>query len=80
MAYCVIKGSGKVLKALFNRLHFYLLKEDIIQADETVLSVLDEKDNKNNYLWFMRLLNEVKSRFTFMTIKNLDPVSMLKTS
>jgi transposase len=30
---------------------YSLLKEDIIHADETVLNVLDEKDNKNNYMW-----------------------------
>jgi transposase len=51
MASWVIKGSEKYLKPIFDRLHFYLLKEDIIQADETVLNVLDEKDNKNNYMW-----------------------------
>jgi len=51
MASWIIKGSEKYLKPLFDRLHFYLLKEDIIQADETVLNVLDEKDNKNNYMW-----------------------------
>ncbi len=51
MASWIIKGSEKYLMPLFERLHFYLLKEDIIQADETVLNVLDEKDNKNNYMW-----------------------------
>lgn len=51
MASWIIKGSEKYLKPLFDRLHFHLLKEDIIQADETVLNVLDEKDNKNNYMW-----------------------------
>lgn len=51
MASWIIKGSERYLKPIFDRLHFYLLKEDIIQADETVLNVLDEKDNKNNYMW-----------------------------
>lgn len=51
MASWIIKGSEMYLKPLFDRLHFHLLKEDIVQADETVLNVLDEKDNKNNYMW-----------------------------
>ncbi len=51
MASWIIKGSEKYLKPLFDRLHFYILKEDIIHADETVLNVLDEKNNKNNYMW-----------------------------
>lgn len=51
MASWIIKGSEMYLKPLFDRLHFHLLQEDIIQADETVLNVLDEKDNKNNYMW-----------------------------
>lgn len=51
MASWIIKGSERYLKPLFDRLHFYLLQEDIIHADETVLNVLDEKDNKNNYMW-----------------------------
>ncbi len=51
MASWIIKGSEKYLKPLFDRLHFYLLQEDIVHADETVLNVLDEKDNKNNYMW-----------------------------
>lgn len=51
MASWIIKGSEKYLKPIFHRLHTYLLKEDIIHADETVLNVLYEKDNKNNYMW-----------------------------
>lgn len=51
MASWIIKGSEMYLKPLFDRLHFHLLREDIVQADETVLNVLDEKDNKNNYMW-----------------------------
>jgi transposase len=31
--------------------HDYLVHEDIVHADETVLNCLDEKDNKNNYMW-----------------------------
>lgn len=51
MASWVIKGTEKWLIPLFHRMHHYLLKEDIVHADETVLNCLDEKDNKNNYIW-----------------------------
>ncbi|TCO70656.1 IS66 family transposase [Marinisporobacter balticus] len=51
MASWVVKGSEKWLKPLFLRMRDYLIKEDIIHADETVLNCLDEKDNKNNYMW-----------------------------
>jgi len=51
MASWVIKGAEKWLTPLFHRMHHYLLKESIIHADETVLNCLDEKDNKNNYMW-----------------------------
>lgn len=51
MASWVIKGSEKWLTPVFNRLHDYLVEEDIVHADETVLKCLDEKDNKNNYMW-----------------------------
>nr|WP_243423709.1 transposase [Fusibacter tunisiensis] len=36
---------------MFDRLHDDLVREDIVHADETVLNCLDEKDNKNNYMW-----------------------------
>jgi transposase len=51
MASWVIKGTEKWLTPLFNRLHDYLTQEEVIHADETVLNCLDEKDNKNNYMW-----------------------------
>ena len=51
MASWVIKGSSTWLNPLFKRMKIYLLKEDIIHADETTLNVLDEKDNKKNYMW-----------------------------
>ena len=51
MASWVVKGSEQWLKPLFLRMRDYLIKEDIIHADETVLNCLDEKDNKNNYMW-----------------------------
>jgi len=51
MASWVIKGTNAYLSPLFERMHDFLLREDLIHADETVLSVLDEKDNKKNYMW-----------------------------
>ncbi len=51
MASWVIKGSELWLEPLFLRMQTYLIKEDIVHADETVLKCLDEKDNKNNYMW-----------------------------
>lgn len=51
MASWVIKGCEKWLTPLFLRMGDYLIKEDIVHADETVLKCLDEKDNKNNYMW-----------------------------
>jgi len=51
MASWVIKGTNTWLSPLFDRMRFHLLKEDLIHADETVLSVLDEKDNMKNYMW-----------------------------
>ncbi|SHK22789.1 transposase [Geosporobacter subterraneus DSM 17957] len=51
MASWVVKGSEQWLKPLFLRMCDYLIKEDIVHADETVLNCLDEKDNKNNYMW-----------------------------
>ncbi len=51
MANWIIYGAETWLKPLYDRLHEKLLKEPIIHADETVLNVLDEKNNKNNYMW-----------------------------
>lgn len=51
MANWIIKGSNDWLKLLYNRLHEKLLEEPIIHADETPLNVLDEKNNKTNYMW-----------------------------
>ncbi len=51
MANWIISGAETWLKPLYDRLHEKLLKEPIIHADETVLNVLDEKNNKNNYMW-----------------------------
>ena len=51
MASWVIKCSERWLTPLFIRMHNYLVNEDIVHADETVLNCLDEKDNKSNYMW-----------------------------
>jgi transposase len=52
MGLWIIKGAEMWLKPLFERMNYYLLKEDIIHADETTLQVIDEKDNKKNYMWY----------------------------
>lgn len=51
MASWIIEGSNRWLKPLYDIMHQILLKEPIIHADETPLNVLDEKDNKTNYMW-----------------------------
>lgn len=51
MANWIITGAENWLKIMYDRLRLELLKEPIIHADETVLKCLDEKDNKNNYMW-----------------------------
>ncbi|MCT4621261.1 MAG: IS66 family transposase [Marinisporobacter sp.] len=52
MGSWIIKGAEIWLKPLFERMNYYLLQEDIIHADETTLQVIDEKDNKKNYMWY----------------------------
>lgn len=51
MANWIITSSETWLKVLYDRMHTKLLNEPIIHADETILNCLDEKDNKNNYMW-----------------------------
>lgn len=62
MASWVIKGADTWLKPLFLRMRDYMLEETIIHADETVLNVLDEKDNKNNYMWLYATGDRAKHR------------------
>lgn len=51
MASWMITCTDKWLKPIYDRMHEYLLDEAIIQADETEMNVLDEKNNKKNYMW-----------------------------
>lgn len=47
----VLKATNNHLVHIYNRIKEYLLQEPIIQADETTMNCLDEKDNKKNYMW-----------------------------
>ncbi len=62
MAPWIIKGSERYLKPIFDRLHFHLLQEGIIQVDENVLIVINEKDNKNNDMCFYASAERGKSQ------------------
>lgn len=51
MATWIIEGANRWLKHIYNVMHEELIKESVIHADETPLNVLDEKNNKKNYMW-----------------------------
>jgi transposase len=51
MANWIVKSSEDWLKRLYDRMHMHLINEPIIHADETEMNVLDEKNNKKNYMW-----------------------------
>jgi len=51
MATWIIEGTNRWLKSIYNVMHEELIKEPVIHADETPLNVLDEKNNKTNYMW-----------------------------
>lgn len=54
LANWMIRGSNDWLSIIYDRMHEYLVKEDIIHADETKLQVLHEKDRKattKSYMW-----------------------------
>ena len=42
------------LKAVYDRMYEKLLSYDIIQADETSLSVLRDKTREKSYMWMFR--------------------------
>ena len=57
MANWMIKGADQWLWPLYDRMHSYLLKLDIVQADETTLQVLREPGRpatSTSYLWLYR--------------------------
>jgi len=54
LANWVIHGANNWLKHLYDRMHIYLLKEDVLHADETTIQVLSEKGKaarSKSYMW-----------------------------
>ena len=54
LANWVIHGSNTWLKHLYDRMHYHLLNETILHADESVFQVLDEEGKKptsKSYMW-----------------------------
>lgn len=54
LANWMIHGSEDWLSSIYNRMHEYLLKQDILHADETTLQVLNEEGRKaesKSYMW-----------------------------
>ncbi|WP_154442839.1 IS66 family transposase [Tissierella pigra] len=50
----IIHGANNWLKYLYDRMHYYLLNETVIFADETTMQVLDEEGKKptsKSYMW-----------------------------
>jgi transposase len=57
LANWMIHGSNDWLNILYSRMHEYLIKQDIIHADETTLQVLNEPGRAattNSYMWLFR--------------------------
>ena len=57
LANWMIHGSNDWLQILYNRMHEYLIKQDILHADETVLQVLNEPGRAattSSYMWLFR--------------------------
>lgn len=54
MGSWIIRSAAAWFKPIVDRLHAYLLQEDVIQADETTVQVLKEAGRKNtskSYMW-----------------------------
>lgn len=54
LANWILYGANTYLKLLYDRMHFYLLKESVLHADETTMQVLDEKGKSptsKSYMW-----------------------------
>ena len=54
LANWVIHGANTWLKHLYDRMHEFLLKEEVLHADESVFQVLDEvgkKPTSKSYMW-----------------------------
>lgn len=57
MANWMIQGANRWLAPLYDRMHEYLLKQDILYADETTLQVLRESERApetTSYMWLYR--------------------------
>ena len=57
LANWMIHGANDWLNILYSRMHEYLIKQDIIHADETTLQVLNEPGRAattNSYMWLFR--------------------------
>ena len=82
MAKWIVSSSNDHLKIFYDRLHEELLKEDIVHADETTLQVIDEKDNKKNYMWLYASANLGKKQIYLYDYKasraNKHPKTFLK--
>lgn len=61
LANWMIQGSERWLSPLYERMHKYLLRQDILHADETTLQVLREpgrSPTSKSYLWLYRSSRE----------------------
>lgn len=57
LANWMLYGSNKWLTPLYDRMHYHLLKQDILHADETTLQVLHEPGRAaetQSYMWLYR--------------------------
>lgn len=57
LANWMLHGANKWLTILYDRMYSYLMKEEILHADETTLQVLHEPNRKatsTSYLWLYR--------------------------
>lgn len=65
LANWIIQGADRWLKPLYERMHEYLLKQDILHADETTLQVLHEPE---------RAATNVSYMFVYRTGREGPPV------
>lgn len=57
MANWIIYGAENWLSIIFDQMHKYLIKQDVLHADETTLQVLSEpgrKSQSTSYMWMFR--------------------------
>lgn len=51
MSSWIVQGAENWLTPLYNRVHAHLKEAPIVQADESPLKVLDDKDRSKSYMW-----------------------------